>query len=52
MESNELEDLIKLRDSIQEALSTKIFESDKDFLRMYNETDEKINQIEIEIFDM
>lgn len=48
MESNELENLIKLRDTIQENLSSPIFSDDKEFLKMYHETDNKINQEKIE----
>ncbi len=48
----ELKNLFELRDTIQEALSSKIFGTDLDFLRMYNETDQKINCVEIEIFNI
>lgn len=49
MESEELENLVKLRDALQETLSTKIFNEDKDYLKMYHETDCKISQEKIEL---
>ncbi len=49
MESKELENLMKQRDVFQETLSSGILSTDEDFLKMYHETDQKINQEKIEI---
>ncbi len=52
MNSNELEHLIKLRDTIEEYLSSDIFKDDKDYLEMYHETDQKISQEKIEAIEV
>lgn len=48
MNSKELENLVKLRDILEETLSSKIFLCDENFLGMYQETDQRIAQEKIE----